>query len=317
MKLQLRPAAAADIPAISELIDAAYAPQVRRLFGDSPRGHWGHYDEGRVSGYLQREQEGVRVGITQNRLVSVCVCRSYGAIGWFHSLAVHPEMQHRGFGRQVVSDAQSYLSARGVQTMALMTWPDAVNNIGFYQHLGYRPVGLSLYAYRLTPTALATGRPPLRSTLLSRLNDQACRQAIDAAKTLGDSLMPGLDYRPWIHWTLNRGSGDVLVIWREQQPVALALAYHSGAKMDWLEGKLMMISPESTPHEVAWILELVRRWAVELHCTSFGFPVDITHSATAEWCQRFGFRLFGDSMLNLLRGGPWPPDGIHLVRFSG
>ena len=129
--------------------------------------------------------------------------------------------------------------------------------------------------------------------------------------------MPGLDYRPWLHWTLNRRSGDVMMIWREHQPLAMALAYHSGAKMDWLEGKLLMVSPEATPDELVWTLELVRRWAVELHCTSFGFPVDITHSETAEWCQRFGFRLFGDSMLNFMRGGPWPPAGIHLVRFSG
>ncbi len=317
MKLQLRPAVPDDVTAISELIDAAYAPQVRRLFGDSHRGHWGHYDEGRVASYLQREQQGVRVGFAQGRLASVVVCRCFGAVGWFHSLAVHPDLQHRGFGRQVVNDAQTYLAGQGVQAMGLMTWPDAVNNIGFYQHLGYRPTGLSLYAYRLTPSALATGRPALRADLLSRMDHTLQQRALEAVRQVGERLMPGMDYRAWIRWTLSRKLGDALLVWRDQEPMAVALANHSGVKSDWLEGKLLLVSPDARPDELVWTLEHVRRWAADLRCASFGFPVDITHPETAAWCHHLGFRLFGDSMLNLMRGGPWPPPGVHLVRFSG
>ncbi|HEY52305.1 MAG TPA: GNAT family N-acetyltransferase, partial [Caldilineae bacterium] len=160
MNLLFRPIEASEIPALCKLVDIAYARQVKRLFGDSRRGRWVHYAESKVQTYQEREPEGVRVGLLAGEIVSASVSRSFGSLGWFHTLAVHPQHQSAGLGRQAVQDAEDYLTARGAAIIGLMTWPAALDNIGFYQSLGYRAAGLSVYAYRRSHIALVTGRSP-------------------------------------------------------------------------------------------------------------------------------------------------------------
>lgn len=316
MNLQFRPALVGDIPAICRLVDAAYGPQVRRLFGDSARGRWAHYDEGKVRSYLDRHPTGVRIGIWQGKVVATCVSRHYGSLGWFHSLAVHPDFQRQKCGVQTVQDAESYLRGQGVACIGLMTWPDAVNNIGFYQRLGYRSVGLSVYAYRSTHTPVATGKMQARAVLLSTLEPEMRAMAFEACRRLSDRVLPGLDYMSWLVWALERRVGDVMCVWQERDLIAFALSFDRSSS-DYHEGKLLVVEPQAGPGDVLWVMEHVRRWAAERRCSSFGFPADMMQTDTVEVFRQCGFRLYGDSMLNMVVGGPWPPNGIHLVRFSG
>ncbi len=318
MRLWFRPATPADVPVMCSVIDAAYAPQVRRLYGDSPRGRWQSFNPERLHLYLSREPEGVRVGIWQDRLVSVCVCRRHGSLGWFHSLAVHPDVQGRGFGAQVVQDAEAYLSRHGVRSIGLMTWPDAVGNIGFYHKLGFRAVGLSLYVYRSTWGPIVSGRLPatgMRTAFFSRLSEAERRQALSAAVAIGDALLPGLDYSGWLQWAVARQLGDGLLAWDEGRPLALALAYIR-PEHDWLEGRLLLMVPGMSPEQAALFLEHVRRWAMARRLGHFGFPADIMQPTAVDLFGRLGFRLYGDTMLNLARG-PWPTGGVHAVRLGG
>lgn len=318
MRLWFRPATPADVADMCAVIDAAYTPQVRRLYGDSLRGRWQPFNPERLRLYLSREPEGVRVGIWQNRLVTVCVCRSHGSLGWFHSLAVHPDMQGRGLGIQAVHDAEAYLTGHGVRSIGLMTWPDAVNNIGFYYKLGFRAVGLSLYVYRPTWGPVVSGRLPtdaLQTAFLSRLSESERSQALSAAAAIGDALLPGLDYSGWVQWTVTRQLGDALLAWHEGRPLALALA-DIRPENDWLEGRLLLMAPQMTAEQADLFLEHVRRWAMDHRLGHFGFPADLMQPMAAELFGRLGFRLYGDTMLNLARG-PWPTAGVHAVRLGG
>lgn len=318
MNLRFRAATPADVPAMCAVIDAAYAPQVRRLYGDSPRGRWQPFNPERLRLYLSREPEGVRVGLWQDRLVTVCVCRRHGSLGWFHSLAVHPDVQGRGLGTQVVHDAEAYLTGHGVRTIGLMTWPDAVSNIGFYHKLGFRAVGLSLYVYRSTWGPVVPGRLPrdgLETAFFSRLSEAERNRALGAAAAIGDALLPGLDYSGWVQWTVTQRLGDALLAWDGERPLALALAYVR-PENDWLEGRLLLMAPEMTAEQAALFLEHVRRWAMAYRLSHFGFPTDIMQPTAVDRFSRLGFRLYGDAMLNLARG-PWPTVGVHAVRLGG
>ncbi len=110
--------------------------------------------------------------------------------------------------------------------------------------------------------------------------------------------------------------GDVMAIGFEDELVAIILAYKQ-PRFDYLEGKLLAISASCKPDEQLWVLEHFRRWAASEGRASFGFPVDIADSAVAQRLQKLDFRLFGQSMLNMVKGDSWPPKGVHLVRFSG
>lgn len=315
MTLDIRQASEADVPAICAVIDASYTAQVQQLYGDSRRGRWAPYDPARVRILLGREPAGVRVGEWQGEIAAVCMSRSYGSLGWFHSLGIHPQVQRRGFGSQMVADAAAYLSGRGARSIGLMTWPDAIDNIGFYQRLGYGAVGLSAYAYRHTNAAAASGRAPVQARMLSSLAGGDIDAALIATLQLSTQVLPGLDYTAWLRWLLEHKAGDALLVWREEQLVALALAQTRPGN-DWLDGRLLVISPQASSAEMAWTVEYLRRWALNHRFASFAFPVDLMAPGAANFCRELGWRLYGDSMLNLM-AGPWPPAGLHLLRFGG
>jgi len=299
-----------------KLVDVSYGRKVKQLFGNSKRGRWLHYAESRVQSYLQREPEGVRTGLLGGEIVSVCVSRSFGCLGWFHTLAVHPSQQGEGLGMQVVQDAQDYLRGRGVSTIGLMTWPTALNNIGFYQSLGYRAAGLSVHAYRRSHIALVTGRSPFDVVMLSTLWGNTRVAALDAIRELFNEMLPGLDYTPWLIWAVKQRIGDVMLFGQQDRLVGLALCY-TALRSDWLEGKLLLIHPDLDDAERLWIVEHVRKWSAKQQRGSFGFPIDLMCADSAALFQRNDFRLFHDSMLDMVRGGPWPVADLHLVRFSG
>ena len=316
MNPHFRPIEASEIPIMCKLVDVAYARQVKRLFGNSQRGRWVHYAESKAQTYCQREPEGVRVGLLDGNIVSASVSRSFGSLGWFHTLAVHPQQQGNGIGRRAVEDAQDYLGARDATIIGLMTWPTSLDNIGFYQSLGYRAAGLSVYAYRRSHIALITGQSPFDVVLLSSLWGNNRVAAIETIRELCSDLMPGLDYTPWLIWAVKQRMGDVMLFGRQDRLVGLALFY-TAHRSDWLEGKLLLSHPDISDSERLWMLEHLRKWAAKQHRGSFGFPLDLMNADSASLFQQNDFRLFHDSMLNMLRGEPWPLPGAHLVRFSG
>jgi hypothetical protein len=64
MQLILRPIRPEEIPEASHLVDAAYEPQIREIYGEnSPLGKWRHYEESKIESYVEREPDGVRVGV--------------------------------------------------------------------------------------------------------------------------------------------------------------------------------------------------------------------------------------------------------------
>ncbi len=315
MQLTFRPLRVKEVSKASHLVDAAYAPQVQKLYGNhSHLRKWQHYEEAKILNFMQREPEGVRVGVWRDQILTFHVCRSYGSLGWFHTLAVHPEFQRRGLGRQAVADAEHYLYDCSVSTIALMTWPMAVNNLAFYQRLRYRFGGISLYAYRNSDDPIITGRSPFYTSIFDQ--DSTKDIQLDAIHSLCQQISPGLDYRSWVIWAQQANAGETLLIWRRRQLHALALNYFL-PHAHWTEGKLLLLHPGLDESEKLWILEHLRLWTRARHRSAFGFPVDLGGSFIRDCMLSHGFRLFPESMANLFKGSPLPHPDLHFVRFSG
>jgi len=317
MHILFRPIRPDEIPAASLLVDAAYAPQVRKIYGEHSRlGQWRHYDASKIESYLVREPEGVRVGVWRDKLITFNVCRSYGAFGWFHTLAVHPQFQDRGLGRQAVADAEAYLMARGVSSVALMTWPTAIKNLAFYQAQGYRLSGLSVYAYRNAEAPLITGVSPFYAEQPGMNSFANMNRWHDAVRALCQSISLGLDYIPLLTWANRQDFADILLLWREGRLQALALAYFfPGAH--WAEGKLLLLHPALTYADQVWALEHMRLWIRSRDHTTFGIPVDLSGDFARTVLLPHGFRLFAESMANLVKGEDLPDPSHHFIRFGG
>lgn len=67
---------------------------------------------------------------------SVCV-GSDGHRGWIYYLAVRPDLQRRGLGRQLVTAAEDFIRARGLPKIQLMVRPSNARVTAFYRALGY------------------------------------------------------------------------------------------------------------------------------------------------------------------------------------
>ncbi|HID34209.1 MAG TPA: GNAT family N-acetyltransferase [Anaerolineae bacterium] len=316
MPLTFRPIRRAEITEASYLIDAAYGPQRRRLYGNTRLGRWHHYEEAKIESYIEREPQGVRVGLWNDNIIAFHVCRSYGPLGWFHTLAVHPRFQSRGVGRQAVADAETYLSGQGVTSLALMTWPTAIDNLAFYLRLGYRMAGLSVYAYREAQTSIITGRSPFYATLLSVTPREELDRIWRAVRMLGYRIMPGLDYVSWLQWSLDNDFADALLLWRDSQLFALALFY-AFPNAHWAEGKLLLIHPDLTPLDHLWLLEHIRNWVRDLDRDSFGLPVALESDFPRQSLLPHGFRFYPESMAHLVKGEDLPNSALHFVRFGG
>ena len=60
-----------------------------------------------------------------------------GHRGWFYYLAVDPDRQGSGFGREITAAAEAWLRERGIVKAQLMVRPGNERVRAFYQALGY------------------------------------------------------------------------------------------------------------------------------------------------------------------------------------
>jgi len=60
-----------------------------------------------------------------------------GHRGWVYYVTADPEHRFKGYGRAIMSAAEDWLRARGVEKLQLMVRGDNANVHAFYQALGY------------------------------------------------------------------------------------------------------------------------------------------------------------------------------------
>lgn len=126
----LRRATAADLPAIKALIEAAYARYLTRM--DKPPGPV-------LRDYGPSVEEGT-TWVTGSPIAAVLTLYRRGDHLLIENIAVHPDAQGRGLGRDLMSFAEQEAARRGFTRMALYTHEVMTENQAIYTHLGYTEV---------------------------------------------------------------------------------------------------------------------------------------------------------------------------------
>ena len=78
------------------------------------------------------------VGLLERKIVASVMAGYDGHRGWINYLAVAPEHQGRGLGRQIVEEAEQRLRAAGCPKINLQIRRSNAGVIAFYSTLGYR-----------------------------------------------------------------------------------------------------------------------------------------------------------------------------------
>jgi ribosomal protein S18 acetylase RimI-like enzyme len=85
------------------------------------------------------ENSRLLVGVAggESKIVATAMVGHDGHRGWIYYVAVAPEHQEKGGGREIVAYAERWLAQRGVPKAMLMIRETNKKVMGFYERLGY------------------------------------------------------------------------------------------------------------------------------------------------------------------------------------
>jgi GNAT superfamily N-acetyltransferase len=152
-------------------------------------------------------------------LVGFNIVHFSGSEGWMGPLAVRPDRQGAGLGKEMIRTGVDWLRERAVKTIGLETMPRTIENIGFYSRLGFIPGHLTVTLTRDLPR-----RPGLAPDLASISGARA--GVLVECRALTGRLAPGIDFGREIQLTLELRVGDVVLARQDGELRGFAL-FHS------------------------------------------------------------------------------------------
>ena len=212
----------------------------------------------------------------RGQIIAFNVAHISGREGWMGPLAVKPEWQGQGLGREVVSAGITWLEDAGATTIGLETMPRTMDNIGFYSQLGFAPGRLTITLTLEAPTGGAVGGVRL-GTLAARDRDDQ----LAACAALASSLATGYDYRREMQLTHALALGDTILLHERGTLVGFALCHSAPlvegrAREELRVLKLALADERHTPALIAALGAYTRdsgcrRWAVRVQGEAGGF----------------------------------------------
>jgi ribosomal protein S18 acetylase RimI-like enzyme len=109
---------------------------------------------------LQVQREMFVVGEISGRLVAAMMVGYEGHRGWVNYLAVEPELQGHGLGRQMMAEAERLLAEVGCPKLNLQVRRGNVAAVAFYETLGYSEDDVVSMGKRLIRDDDAEAPPP-------------------------------------------------------------------------------------------------------------------------------------------------------------
>lgn len=134
--MTVRPIESADIPTVRELDRLAFQDLFSRLTG---RPSTLEVREPEYFDFWRRtDPEGAMVAEERGEIIALSMCHARGAAGWIGPLAVRPDAQSRGVGRQLMTAAFDYFERRGCKWVGLDTYPQNPVSVSLYLKSGMR-----------------------------------------------------------------------------------------------------------------------------------------------------------------------------------
>jgi ribosomal protein S18 acetylase RimI-like enzyme len=145
---RLRPASAADVPRLAELVEAAYGHYVERLGGPP-----GPMTEDYAAVVRERE---VTVAELGGDVVGLIVFGAGDEGFAIDNVAVEPSQHGRGIGRALLEHAEAAARRAGFESVYLYTHERMTENLALYARIGYveydrRPYGGARRVYLRKP----------------------------------------------------------------------------------------------------------------------------------------------------------------------
>ena len=128
-----------------------------------------------------------------------------GREGWMGPLAVRPDAQGSGLGKEIVKSGIDWLVASKALTIGLETMPRTMDNIGFYSSLGFAPGKLTV---TVTMDAAPSADAP---SVFGRLSASDKEGVLVECCALSQSVQPACDFTREIAITNGSGLGETIL----------------------------------------------------------------------------------------------------------
>lgn len=212
--LKIRQASASDYPLIADLF--------RDGFGVS-----GQIPADYVPNLCYSAPEGCFVGEIGGEMVGYATVHRAGTVGYIGNLAVVHAHRRRGYGRELVDRAKSYLLTQ-CDIVGLGVEPHLSDNIRLYKSLGFIETLPSIHLRKDT-TSSSPGHDD-RLCLGSDIRDQASRFISDIA-IWSDGIIPGLDFSRDLQRFITKYPAQIVFLLENGRPRGF-LAYHDHFRTD-------------------------------------------------------------------------------------
>ncbi len=181
------------------------------------------------------------VALFGDEVIGFSLTHHWGSLGWLGPIVVAPGWQGHGLGLEMAARSRMILEEQGCQTIALETWPHYPPNIALYVKTGFAPHDLIL----ILEKRLTANGETITAQWLSQTEQRAALS--DSLADLSASLLPGLDYRPLLDYTLACQLGDVAVWGPDRSPDAAAVvhleSYSQAPTPAYASVELLMVRP--------------------------------------------------------------------------
>lgn len=245
----------------------------------------------------------------QDKVVAFNIAHRSGTEGWMGPLAVRPDRQLGGLGKEIVLAAAEWLKRQGVSALGLETMPRTVDNIGFYSRLGFVPGHLTLTMTRDVQRSSARASYELLGAVDPRERGGRLRD-IDA---LVRSLAPGYDFSREIELTLDMTLGNAITLRRDGRLAAFALCHSAPLAEGGTRDELRVLKVAATDLDALLaLLDAVGAWAATQSIRRVAVRCQTAYEESYRALIASGFRVRWSDLRMTMTGHPEsvPASGI-------
>jgi GNAT superfamily N-acetyltransferase len=181
-----------------------------------------------------------------------------GREGWMGPLAVRPDAQGAGLGKEIVRSGIDWLVASKALTIGLETMPRTMDNIGFYSSLGFVPG-------RLTVTVTIDAAPATEApSVFGRLSASDKEGVLVECCALSQSVQTACDFTREIAITDGLGLGETILFREGGKITGFALCHtvplvEGRAREETRVLKLVLSRQSDLASAVATLADFARR----------------------------------------------------------
>ncbi len=159
-----------------------------------------------IQAALEGEPQGCFIAMLGQEPVGTAYSHVWGSVGWVGPVEVLPEHQGKGVGKALMQACHAHLGSRGCRVYGVETMTDNERNKRFYAGLGYRPIGVTVFAEKkLGPAGYFVGG-------VKELNASNLAENSGEIRRLSSAVFPGMDCNPEFRGALEHSLGKGFMI---------------------------------------------------------------------------------------------------------